>query len=210
MKLTIIQQKIFEIRGQKVMLDFDLADLYSVETKRLNEQVKRNIDRFPLDFMFRLTIKEWKLMRSQFAMASEQKSMRSQIATASQRKRNINIAPFAFTEHGVTMLANVLKSKKAIKMSIAVVRAFISLKQLVIQHKDFATQLEELRKELHERIGEHDTQLTAIYDAIENPLDDKVEKNNLEKNWIERKELNLRINNIDVLLFCKNTPPEKR
>ena len=73
MKLTIIQQKIFEIRGQKVMLDFDLADLYSVETKRLNEQVKRNIDRFPLDFMFRLTIKEWKLMRSQFAMASETK-----------------------------------------------------------------------------------------------------------------------------------------
>jgi hypothetical protein len=99
MKLEIIHQKIFEIRGQKVMLDFDLAELYSVETKRLNEQVKRNIDRFPPDFMFRLKVKEWKLMRSQ-------------IATASQGKRNINITPYAFTEHGVTMLANVLKVRR--------------------------------------------------------------------------------------------------
>lgn len=96
--------------------------------------------------------------------------------------------PYAFTEHGVTMAANVLKSRKAIKMSIAVVRAFISLKQVAIQHKDLAERLEELRKELHERIGEHDTQLAAIYEAIENLLDEKIET----KNWKERERIGYR------------------
>ena len=90
--------------------------------------------------------------------------------------------PFAFTEHGVTMLASVLISARAIKMNIAIVRAFISLKQLAIEDKDFAEKLEELRKELHERIGEHDTQLASIYDAIENLLDEKAE----QKNWKDR------------------------
>lgn len=190
MKLTIIQQKIFEIRGQKVMLDFDLAELYGVETKVLNQAVKRNADRFPVDFMFRLTAKEWKNMRSQIVTASDRvKRKRSQIVTASQQKRNIMATPYAFTEHGVTMLASVLRSEKAIKMNIAIVRAFISLKQLALQHKDFATQLEELRKELPERIGEHDTQIAAIYDAIENLLDDKVEEKNREKKWVEREKI---------------------
>ena len=133
-------------------------------------------------------------MRSQIATASETaKVKRSQIATASQKKRNINVTPFAFTEHGVTMLASVLNSERAIKMSIAVVRAFISLKQLALQHKDLAKRLDELRKELHERIGEHDTQLAAIYDvpiAIgKNLLDDKVEK----KNWEERDRIGYRL-----------------
>ena len=106
-----------------------------------------------------------------------------------KRERKIpKISAIAFTEHGVTMLANVLKSKRAIKMSIAVVRAFISLKQLSIQHKDLAERLEELRKELHERIGEHDTQLAAIYDAIENLPDDITEK----KNWQERDRIGYR------------------
>lgn len=117
MKLAIIQQKIFEIRGQNVMLDFDLAELYGTQTKVLNQAVKRNSDRFPGDFMFRLTSKEWNAMRSQFVTASETvKDKRSRNVTASQKKRNIKITPYAFTEHGVTMLANVLKSKKAIKM----------------------------------------------------------------------------------------------
>jgi len=172
------------------MLDFDLAELYGVETKRLNEQVKRNIDRFPSDFMFRLTKKEWSFMRSQIATSSDvtSKSNSSQNATSSRKHRGKTYLPYAFTEHGVTMLANVLKSKKAIKMSIAVVRAFISLKQMALQHKDLAERLEELRKELHERIGEHDTQLAAIYDAIENLLDDKAEK----KNWDERNRIGYR------------------
>ncbi|HEY6503979.1 MAG TPA: ORF6N domain-containing protein [Chitinophagaceae bacterium] len=173
MKLVVIQQSIFEVRGQKVMLDFDLAKLYGVETKVLNQAVKRNIDRFPKDFMFRLTKQEWESLRSQF------------VTLEKGRGKYPKYLPYAFTEHGVTMLANVIKSSRAIKMSIAVVRAFISLKQLALQNKDFATKLEELRKELHERIGEHDTQLAAIYDAIETLLDDKTEK----KNWEERERI---------------------
>ena len=93
--------------------------------------------------------------------------------------------PFAFTEHGVTMLANILNSDRAIKMGIAVVHAFIALKQIALQHKDLAERLDELHKELHECIGEHDTQLAPIYDAIENLLDDKAEK----KNWNERERI---------------------
>lgn len=148
------------------MLGVDLAELYGVKTRIINQMVKRNPDRFPKDFIFKLTEKDWKNLRSQFVISGH---------------GGRRYPPYAFTEHGVTMLANVLKSKKAIKMSIAVVRAFISLKQLVIQHKDPAEKLEELRKELHERLGEHDTQLTAIYDAIENMLDDKSEKKSWEK-----------------------------
>jgi phage regulator Rha-like protein len=173
MNLAIIQQKIFEIRGQSVMLDFDLAGLYGVETRVLNQAIKRNSDRFPKDFMFQLT-------RRDLA------NLKSQIVTS--RWGGTRKLPFVFTEHGVTMAANVLKSKKAIKMSIAIVRAFISLKQMALQHKDLAERLEELRKELHERIGEHDTQLAAIYDAIENLLDDKAEK----KNWAERERIGYR------------------
>lgn len=173
MKLVVIQQKIYEIREQKVMLDFDLAELYGVQTKVLNQAVKRNADRFPKDFMFRLTKREWDFLRSQIVTLEIGKG------------RYPKYLPYAFTEHGVTMLANILKSKRAVKMSIAVVRAFISLKQVALQHKDLATQLAALRRELHERIGEHDTQLTAIYDAIENLLDENTEK----KKWEERERI---------------------
>jgi phage regulator Rha-like protein len=132
MQLQVIQTKIYEIRGQKVMLDYDIAELYEVETKRLNEAVKRNTERFPERFMFRLTVKEWE-------------SMRSQIATAStQTKRNVKVTPFAFTEHGVTMLASVLKSKKAIQMNIAIVEAFIALKEFALNYKEFGEKLKEL------------------------------------------------------------------
>lgn len=96
--------------------------------------------------------------------------------------------PFAFTEHGVTMVASILNSDKAIKMSIAVVRAFISLKQMVLGHKDLSEKLEQLRKELHERIGEHDTQLASIYDVIENLLDEKAKG----KTWQERERIGYR------------------
>ncbi len=187
-----IVNKIYIIRDQKVMLDFDLAVLYEVETKRLNEQVKRNIDRFPKDFMFRLTSKEWIFMRSQFATASAQgidlqnsKTMRSQIATASQTKRNTAITPYAFTEHGVTMLASVLKSERAIKMSIAVVRAFIELKKNALQYNEIVEQIENLK----DHLGEHDVQLNKIYEAIENLLDDKTEKELKENAWKNRKRI---------------------
>jgi len=124
----LVMSKILLIRGKKVMIDRDLAELYGVTTFRLNEQVKRNIERFSEEFMFRLTVKEWQNMRSQIVTASSQdihfqtnKKMRSQIATASQKRRNTNVTPYVFTEHGDAMVANVLKSERAIKMSVMIV-----------------------------------------------------------------------------------------
>ena len=173
MQLSVIHSKIYEIRGQKVMLDFDLAELYEVETKALNQAVKRNSERFPKDFMFRLTIEEWQEMRSQFV-------------TASQEKRNIKTTPFAFTEHGVTMLASVLRSEKAIKMNIAIVRAFIALRQFATNYKELALQLKELR----ETVDNHNGQLNQIYYALENLLDDKAE----QKKWEEREPVGFKSN----------------
>lgn len=143
-----IVNKIHIIHDQKVMLDFDLAALYEVETKALNQAVKRNADRFPKDFMFRLTTKEWIFMRSQIVTSSAEttgsqsiKGMRSQFATASQSKRKDTYNPYAFTEHGVTMLAGVLKSERAVMMSIAVVRAFIELKKNALQYNELIEQI---------------------------------------------------------------------
>lgn len=147
MQLTTIQNKIYEVRGLSVMLDFDLAELYEVETKRLNEAVKRNIERFPERFMFRLTKTEWEVMRSQIATASD------------QSKRNISTTPFAFTEHGVTMLASVLRSKKAIQTNIAIVEAFISLKEFVLNYKELSDKLKELE-------SRYDKNFKDIYQAI--------------------------------------------
>ena len=191
---TIIR-KIYVIREQKVMLDFDLAALYKVETKALNQSVKRNIDRFPKDFMLRLTSKEWLTMRSQIVIASSQiidnqanTLMRSQIVTTSQKKRNTPITPDAFTEHGVTMLASVLKSERAVKMSIAVVRAFIERKKSVFPYSQFAIKIEALQV----RLGEHDAQLNSIFEAIENLLGDKIDKEFDREKWRTRKRIGFR------------------
>ena len=188
---TIIR-KIYILRGNKVMLDFDIAALYEVETKVLNQAVKRNADRFPDDFMFRLSLKEWQAMRSQFVTASSEdieiqrdKTMRSQIATASQSKRNTGVTPYAFTEHGITMLASVLKSERAVQMNIAVVRAFIELKKVAVNYAEIAKQLEFLK----DRIGEHDVQLGTIYDALENLMDEKTEDENKKIDWAERERI---------------------
>ncbi len=136
MELQIIQNKIYEIRGQKVMLDFDLAELYEVETRVLNQAVKRNLDVFPIDFMFRLSKTEWEIILSQILISEPENidnisdaNLKSQ--TVMSRWGGNRKLPFAFSEHGVAMLANILKSKKARKTSIAIVRAFIALKQFV-------------------------------------------------------------------------------
>ena len=177
-----IQNRIYEIRGERVMLDFDLAALYEVATKVLNQAVKRHVTRFPKDFMFRLTPQEWEDMRSQSVTAYEsQTTMRSQIVTASQSKRNTKITPYAFTEQGVAMLSGILNSDKAIAMNIAIMRAFVEIRRVLIQESDLREQL----KQIKERIGEHDTQLNQLYDAIENLLDKKVE----EKKWGERERI---------------------
>ena len=153
-EVNLIQQKIHEIRGEMVMLDFDLAFLYEVDTKTLNQAVKRNIERFPADFMFRLTEKEWEVMISQNVVSS-----------AGRRKKNAT--PFAFTEHGVAMISGVLKSEKALMMNISIIRMFIEMKRVLIKNASIKGQLQEMR----ERIGEHDVQLNKIYDTIEHLLD---------------------------------------
>ncbi len=152
--INLIQQKIYEIRGEMVMLDFDLAFLYEVDTKTLNQAVKRNEQRFPSDFMFRLTEKEWDDMISKSVILSGY-------------KRNKRLIPFAFTEHGVAMISGVLKSEKALMMNISIIRMFIEMKRVLLKNASIKGQLQEMR----ERIGEHDVQLNKIYDTIENLLD---------------------------------------
>jgi hypothetical protein len=127
-----IERRIYFIRGQRVMLDADLAELYQVPTKRLNEQVKRNLRRFPEDFMFRLTNTEAKELN------------RSQIATGLQKHRDPRLLPYAFTEHGVAMLSSVLNSERAVQMSILIVRAFVKLREVLASHKDLARKIEKL------------------------------------------------------------------
>jgi hypothetical protein len=160
MQLQVIQTRIYEIRGQKVMLDFDLAELYEVETKVLNQAVKRNIKRFPVDFMFRLTANEWETMRSQIDAASkESKNMRSQNVTAYQKKRNISANPFAFTEQGLAMLSGILNSTKAINVNIAIMRAFVFIREYALSHKDLTHKLKELE-------SKYDKQFKDVYEAI--------------------------------------------
>jgi hypothetical protein len=184
-----IQNRIYEIRGERVMLDFDLAAIYEVPTKALNQAVKRNLKRFPEDFMFRLTPKEWDSMRSQIVTTSENsQSSRSQIVTASQQvKRNTKLTPYAFTEQGIAMLSGVLNSDKAIQMNIAIMRAFVAIRKILIQESDLKVQLQEIK----ERLGEHDAQLNQIYDAMENLLDEKA----ADRKWNERPRLGFKITN---------------
>ncbi len=182
MNLSLIQQRIFEIRGQKIMLDFDLASLYEVETKVFNQAIKRNLGNFPEDFMFQLSLKEWKTIENQLFDTN-----RSQFVTGSQKHRNTSYLPYAFTEHGVTMLASVLKSPKARQMNIAIVRVFIALRKFALENRDIIEQLVELKQ----RIAEHDVQLSQIYDAIENLLDHKAE----EMKWEERDRIGFKSSN---------------
>jgi len=147
MKLQKIESRIFEIRELRVMLDFDLAELYEVETKALNQAVKRNMKRFPPSFMFQLSSDEWERMRSQIVTASD------------QRKRNISAMPFAFTEHGVTMLASVLRSDTAIRMNIAIVEAFIAMRKFSKNYELLAGKLQELERR-------YDKQFANIFEAL--------------------------------------------
>ena len=150
MPVESIERRIYLIRGHKVMLDSDLAALYQVPTKRLNEQVNRNLKRFPADFMFRLT------------RAEAQALNRSQFATGSQKHRDPRLLPYAFTEHGVAMLSAVLRSDRAIQMSILIVKAFVRLREILATHEDLAHAIEELRR----RQDEQGEQITAVIETI--------------------------------------------
>jgi len=140
MELEPIQQKIFEVRGCRVMLDFHLAELYDVETKHLKEAVRRNIRRFPPDFMFELTENEYNLLVD---------SLRSQFATSNKSTRGgLRYMPFAFTEHGVTMLSAVLNSDRAIEVNLRVIRAFVAAKQLALEYNELRNRMELLEFEV--------------------------------------------------------------
>jgi hypothetical protein len=145
-----ITRAILVLRGQRVLLDAELATLYGVTTKRLNEQVKRNAARFPEDFMFRLTRTETEALN------------RSQIATGSQKHRDPRFPPYVFTEHGAIMAATILSSPRAIEMSVYVVRAFVHLRELLASNTALARKLNELEGKLKN----HDEAITAILSAI--------------------------------------------
>ena len=132
MKLESIQQQIIELRGQKIMLDFHLADLYEIETKVLKQAVKRHINRFPSDFMFELNKEEFESLRSQFVTS---------------KRGGIRYMPFAFTEQGVAMLSSVLNSDKAIAINIAIMRTFVSLRQFALNYKELNDKITEIEKQ---------------------------------------------------------------
>jgi phage regulator Rha-like protein len=189
-----IQNRIYEIRGERVMLDFDLAALYEVETKALNQAVKRNIERFPDDFMIQLTENEWFVLRSQIVTLEQSdsssqnvttSSLRSQIVTLEKGKgKHTKYLPYAFTEQGIAMLSGVLRSEKAVNMNIAIMRAFVAVRKIVLLQHDIKDQL----KLIKERIEEHDMQLAQIYDAIENILDEKA----AQRKWDDRERIGFR------------------
>jgi len=145
-----IESRIFLIRGQKVMLDSDLAELYGVENRALNQAVKRNVERFPEDFMFQLTSEEYESLRSQF------------VTLKTGRGQHRKYLPYAFTEHGALMLGNVLKSEQAVEMSLMVVRAFVRMRELVAGNKEVAQKLNQLER----KVGAHDKAIAEIISAI--------------------------------------------
>jgi len=160
----LIENRIFNIRGLPVMLDSDLAKLYQVETKVLNQAVKRNGERFPNWMMFHITMDEWVASRSQFVtMKPEQEILRSQIVTSSQQYGGRRYLPFAFTEQGVAMLSAVLKSEIAIKISLEIIQAFVTLRRSGIQLSGFQQRLELIeRKQI-----DNDSKFDAIFHALE-------------------------------------------
>ena len=158
-----IQHKIFEIRGQKVMLDFDLAQLYEIETKVLKQSIRRNLNRFPSDFMFELTPDEFTSLRSQIVPSSW---------------GGTRYLPFAFTEHGVTMLASILNSDKAININIQIVRAFITLRNWALNYKELADKIAQLE-------NDNDKKFADIYEALNYLVSEK----EMETNQKERKKI---------------------
>ena len=166
MQLQLIQNRIYEVRGEKVMLDFDLAGLYEVQTRVLNQAVKRNIKRFPPDFMFQLDNMEWESLISQFVISKTEK------------RGGTQKLPFAFTEQGLAMLSSVLHSDKAIKVNITIMRTFAFIRQYALSHKDLTAKLNELETK-------YDRQFKDIFEALNYLLQKdkkKVEQN--ERNRI--------------------------
>ena len=171
MQTDNIKDLIYEIHGQKVMLDYDLASIYGVKTGSLNQAVKRNIDRFPADFMFKLSVNEW----AEIERNNQITNMRSQIVTASSNKRNKSNPPYAFTEHGAVMLASVLHSPSAVQMSVMVTRAFIAMRQAISTMLSMDLKVEQLSHKVD--------QLNAYVEEIlhdQNDINEQQEQTNME------------------------------
>jgi ORF6N domain len=203
-----IQNRIYEIRGERVMLDKDLATLYEIETKALNQAVKRNIKRFPPDFIFQLTWEEFESIRFQIETLETTDSLKSQFVTSKginhrrpqietsetaggsrsqivtlkiNRGENLKYLPYAFTEQGVAMLSGIINSDKAISMNIAIMRAFVEIKKILLSENNMKEQLRQIK----DRLGGHDVQLNQIYDAMENLLDEKA----AQRKWEDRERI---------------------
>lgn len=158
--VQLIERRIYLIRGQKVMIDFDLAELYGVPTKRLNEQVTRNLKRFPEDFMFRLTKEEAEFLRSQIAISNDH--LRSQIATSKTGRGGRRYLPYAFTEQGVAMLSTVLNSEQAIEVNIAIMRTFVRLRQMLETNEELNRKFTAVIRKL----STHDKYFRVVFDEL--------------------------------------------
>ncbi len=192
---VLIESKIFVIRGKQVMIDRDLADLYGVETKRITEAVKRNIERFPEEFRFQLTKDEYDFLRSQFATLKEdEKVLRSQSVTlendaSGQRGKHAKYLPYVFTEQGVAMLSAVLHSETAIQVSIKIMNAFVQLRHYVSEHvlkTDDKAELAEIRRLLllhidhcDKKFSEQDKKINQIIQVLNNLLEDPKSENKI-------------------------------
>lgn len=172
MEIQTIQRKIYEIRGQKVMLDFDLAVLYETETKVLKQAVRRNMQRFPSDFLFELTKNEYQVLRSQIVTLEPGKG------------RYSKYLPFAFTEQGVAMLASILNSPKAIEVNISIVRAFVFIRQYAMSHKDLTDKLRKLEARYNQKFKD----ISAAINFL-------LQKDQLETNQKKRRRIGFKTGN---------------
>jgi hypothetical protein len=172
MELTLIQKKIHEVRGQKIMLDYDLAELYEVQTKNLNLSVKRNIKRFPDDFMFQLSKTEWESLRLQFE--------------TSKGRGGLRYLPYAFTEQGLAMLSGILNSEKAITVNIAIMRAFVYIRKFALSHKELSDKLEQLE-------SKYNRSFKDVYEAINYLL----KKDKIVTTQKKRKEIGYKAGSLD-------------
>ncbi len=163
-----IEQSIHVIRGHRVMLDTDLAAFYGVQVKVLNQAVKRNLGRFPMDFMFQLTPTEAESLRSQIVTLNARDVSVADAARGPWRRgRHRKYLPYAFTEHGAIMAATVLNSERAVQMSVLVVRAFVRLRQILAEHRDLARRIEALEREFVHKTAEHEAHIAKIYEILD-------------------------------------------
>lgn len=170
--IEIIENKIFIIRGQKVMLDSDLAKLYEVETKNLNKAAKRNIERFPEDFMFQLTKEEFENLISKIGISKDgNKNLRFQFGTANKRMSMIRSNPYVFTEHGILMLSNVLRSQRAVNVSIQIIRVFDKLRKFALKQNQLTERINSLEQAFMNYAKENSEDMEDLRKAINYLLD---------------------------------------